>query len=142
MRCVRLSSFEMGWVDETVSTRGQDSGSGEIDLHGLYVKEAIDYTDRAIEAAKHRGDTTLNIIVGIGCGRLRTGMCISAFGGVPRLRKVHFRLTMANVVHAAAESPARARGAGPGCGRRVGRGVPGTLTPKIREARVFLLSLF
>lgn len=47
-----------------VSTRDQDSGPGEIDLHGLFVKEAIDYTDRAIEDAKRRGDTTINIIVG------------------------------------------------------------------------------
>lgn len=28
------------------------------------MREAIDYTDRAIEAAKRRGDTTINIIVG------------------------------------------------------------------------------
>ena len=28
------------------------------------MKEAIDHTDRAIEAAKRRGDTTINIIVG------------------------------------------------------------------------------
>ena len=28
------------------------------------MKEAIDYADRAIEAAKRRGDTTINIIVG------------------------------------------------------------------------------
>lgn len=29
------------------------------------MREAIDYTDRAIEAAKRRGDTTLSIIVGL-----------------------------------------------------------------------------
>ena len=28
------------------------------------MKEAIEYTDRAIEAAKRRGDTTISIIVG------------------------------------------------------------------------------
>jgi hypothetical protein len=28
------------------------------------VKEAIDYTDRAIEAAKRRGDTSINVVVG------------------------------------------------------------------------------
>jgi len=28
------------------------------------VKEAVDYTERAIEAAKRRGDTTISIIVG------------------------------------------------------------------------------
>jgi hypothetical protein len=48
-------------------TRDQDSGPGEIDLHGLFVKEAIDYTDKAIEAAKRRGDTTIKIIVGPSC---------------------------------------------------------------------------
>jgi hypothetical protein len=29
------------------------------------VKEAIDHADRAIDAAKRRGDTTINIIVGL-----------------------------------------------------------------------------
>jgi len=51
-------------VNDIVPNRDQDSGPGEIDLHGLYVREAIDYTDRAIEDAKRRGDTTINVIVG------------------------------------------------------------------------------
>ena len=42
----------------------QDSKPGEIDLHGLYVKEAIARTDRAIEEAKQRGDSTIHLIVG------------------------------------------------------------------------------
>ncbi|KAG2015503.1 hypothetical protein CC2G_008771 [Coprinopsis cinerea AmutBmut pab1-1] len=44
----------------------QDSGPGEIDLHGLYVKEAISRTEEALEAAKRRGDTELKLIVGKG----------------------------------------------------------------------------
>ncbi|KAF8647175.1 hypothetical protein AX16_007004 [Volvariella volvacea WC 439] len=39
---------------------------GEIDLHGLYVKEAIAYTDEALENAKGRGITELRVIVGKG----------------------------------------------------------------------------
>ncbi|KAK0184894.1 hypothetical protein F5146DRAFT_1006309 [Armillaria mellea] len=39
---------------------------GEIDLHGLYVKEAIAYTDTALEEAKLRGDSELRLIVGKG----------------------------------------------------------------------------
>jgi hypothetical protein len=44
--------------------RVKDSGPNEVDLHGLYVKEAITHTDRAIEEAKRRGDSHLNLIVG------------------------------------------------------------------------------
>jgi hypothetical protein len=42
----------------------QDSKPGEIDLHGLYVKEAIEHTDRALEEAKRRGDSEVHLIVG------------------------------------------------------------------------------
>ena len=42
----------------------QDSKPGEVDLHGLYVKEAIDYTDRSIAEARARGDKELHLIVG------------------------------------------------------------------------------
>ncbi|KAF8919967.1 hypothetical protein CPB85DRAFT_1276204 [Mucidula mucida] len=44
----------------------RDSGPGEIDLHGLYVKEAIAHTDAAIEEAKRRGATEIRLIVGKG----------------------------------------------------------------------------
>ncbi|KAI0313383.1 hypothetical protein OF83DRAFT_538661 [Amylostereum chailletii] len=40
--------------------------TGEIDLHGLRVKEAIEYTDRAIEGAQARGDHKVYLIVGKG----------------------------------------------------------------------------
>ncbi|SJL10230.1 uncharacterized protein ARMOST_13614 [Armillaria ostoyae] len=36
---------------------------GEIDLHGLYVKEAIAYTDTALEEAKLRSDSEIRLIV-------------------------------------------------------------------------------
>jgi len=43
-----------------------DSQPGEVDLHGLYVKEAIQYADKAIQEAKARGETTVRLIVGKG----------------------------------------------------------------------------
>ena len=42
----------------------QDSKPGEVDLHGLYVKEAIAFTDRAIQDARQRGDSQIHLIVG------------------------------------------------------------------------------
>ena len=42
----------------------KDSKPGEIDLHGLYVKEAIHFTERAIQEARARGDSQVNLIVG------------------------------------------------------------------------------
>lgn len=42
----------------------QDSQPGEVDLHGLYVKEAIAFTERSIQEAQNRGDTQINLIVG------------------------------------------------------------------------------
>ncbi|SJK97397.1 uncharacterized protein ARMOST_00649 [Armillaria ostoyae] len=44
----------------------RDSKPGEIDLHGLYVKEAIARTDIALEEAKRRGDSEIRLIVGKG----------------------------------------------------------------------------
>ena len=42
----------------------QDSAPGEVDLHGLYVKEAITYSERSINAARRRGDAKIHLIVG------------------------------------------------------------------------------
>ncbi len=42
----------------------QDRKPGEIDLHGLYVKEAIAYTDTALAEAMLRGDSEIRLIVG------------------------------------------------------------------------------
>ncbi|KAK0477558.1 hypothetical protein IW261DRAFT_265787 [Armillaria novae-zelandiae] len=44
----------------------RDRKLGEIDLHGLYVKEAVAYTDAALEEAKLRGDSEIRFIVGRG----------------------------------------------------------------------------
>jgi len=35
-------------------------------LHGLYVREAISYTEQAIQAAQTREDPTIHLIVGKG----------------------------------------------------------------------------
>ncbi len=37
---------------------------GEVDLHGLYVKEAITYTDQCIADARARGEKEVRLIVG------------------------------------------------------------------------------
>lgn len=42
----------------------QDSKPGEIDLHGLYVKEAVSYADKSIQEARQRGDAEIRFIVG------------------------------------------------------------------------------
>lgn len=36
----------------------------EVDLHGLYVKEAITYSDNSIAEARARGDKEIRLIVG------------------------------------------------------------------------------
>ena len=46
------------------ATRVQDTKRGEVDLHGLYVKEAITYTDQSIVEARARGDKEIRLIVG------------------------------------------------------------------------------
>jgi len=46
----------------------QDSKPGEVDLHGLFVKEAIEHTDEAIQAAQRRGDSEVHLIVGMCMG--------------------------------------------------------------------------
>ncbi|KIM40052.1 hypothetical protein M413DRAFT_28588 [Hebeloma cylindrosporum] len=45
---------------------GQDSKPGEVDLHGLYVKEAIARADQAIQDATNRGQAQICFIVGKG----------------------------------------------------------------------------
>ncbi|KAG9316664.1 hypothetical protein JVU11DRAFT_2722 [Chiua virens] len=42
----------------------QDSKPGEIDLHGLYVKEAVSYVEKSIQEARQRGDAEIRLIVG------------------------------------------------------------------------------
>ncbi|KAJ8077120.1 hypothetical protein PM082_001548 [Marasmius tenuissimus] len=62
----KMESLNKQASDWIFIENNKDSKPGEIDLHGLYVKEAIAHTDRAIEQAKQRGDSTVHLIVGKG----------------------------------------------------------------------------
>ncbi|KIY74313.1 DUF1771-domain-containing protein [Cylindrobasidium torrendii FP15055 ss-10] len=62
-RMQELNKKASDWI---YTANNQDSGPTEIDLHGLYVKEAIERTDNAIEQAKRRGDSEVRLIVGKG----------------------------------------------------------------------------
>ena len=42
----------------------QDKATCEVDLHGLYVKEAIAYSQKAVADARRRGDFEIRLIVG------------------------------------------------------------------------------
>jgi len=44
----------------------RDKSACEVDLHGLYVKEAIAYSEKAIREARQRGDSEIRLIVGKG----------------------------------------------------------------------------
>ncbi|TFY57043.1 hypothetical protein EVJ58_g7271 [Rhodofomes roseus] len=59
----RLNAQASEWI---FSKNNEDSAPGEIDLHGLYVKEAITYSERAIQDARGRGNAKVNLIVGKG----------------------------------------------------------------------------
>lgn len=52
------------FIHSLSSNARQDSKPGEIDLHGLYVKEAVSYVDKSIQEARQRGDTEIRLIVG------------------------------------------------------------------------------
>ncbi|KAI6131649.1 hypothetical protein EDD16DRAFT_1469572, partial [Pisolithus croceorrhizus] len=62
-RMERLNAEAGAWI-----FRGyfKDCKPGEVDLHGLYVKEAIMYAEGAIEKAQRRGDLEIRLIVGKG----------------------------------------------------------------------------
>jgi len=59
----RLNEEASRWI---FKENNLDSGPNEIDLHGLYVKEAIMHTDQSIQDARRRGDSELHLIVGKG----------------------------------------------------------------------------
>ncbi|KAG9102548.1 asparagine-linked glycosylation protein [Ceratobasidium sp. 370] len=59
----RLDKEASDWIFEQVNL---DSDPDELDLHGLYVKEAIARTESAVQAAQRRGDSQIKIIVGKG----------------------------------------------------------------------------
>lgn len=57
--------------------RIQNSKPGEVDLHGLYVKEAINRADRFIQLAKSTGHSQVKLIVGKG---------LHSHGGVAKIK--------------------------------------------------------
>ncbi|KAJ7594784.1 cytoplasmic protein [Mycena floridula] len=59
----RLNKEASDWI---FIENNKDSKPGEIDLHGLYVREAIAHTDAALQEAKQRGDSEVRLIVGKG----------------------------------------------------------------------------
>ncbi|CAE6502120.1 unnamed protein product [Rhizoctonia solani] len=58
----RLNAEASQWVHEQLNSGDKDG----VDLHGLYVKEAVKKAEAAIRAAQNRGDEELRIIVGRG----------------------------------------------------------------------------
>jgi len=59
----RLNAEASTWI---FRENNRDSKPGEVDLHGLYVKEAITYTGQSIVEARARGDKEIRLIVGKG----------------------------------------------------------------------------
>jgi len=59
----RLNAEASAWI---FRENNLDSQPGEVDLHGLYVKEAIACTDECISEARARGDKEVRLIVGKG----------------------------------------------------------------------------
>ncbi|PBK81176.1 DUF1771-domain-containing protein [Armillaria gallica] len=59
----QLNNEASNWI---YLENNRDREPGEIDLHGLYVKEAIAYTDAALDEAELRGDSEIRLIVGKG----------------------------------------------------------------------------
>lgn len=59
----RLNAQARDWIYYQNNT---DSAQDEVDLHGLFVAEAIEKTEQAIQTAQSQGKDHLNIIVGKG----------------------------------------------------------------------------
>jgi len=59
----KLNREASDWIYYANNT---DSAPNEVDLHGLYVKEAIERTEQAIQTAQQRGDPNIHVIVGKG----------------------------------------------------------------------------
>lgn len=62
-RMERLNAEAGAWI---FRENNLDSKPGEVDLHGLYVKEAVMYAEGAIDKAQRRGDSEIRLIVGKG----------------------------------------------------------------------------
>ncbi|KAH9948978.1 hypothetical protein B0H21DRAFT_820534 [Amylocystis lapponica] len=59
----RLNAQASEWI---YVENNKDRQPGEIDLHGLFVKEAITYSEHAIKEARQGGNSRVNLIVGKG----------------------------------------------------------------------------
>jgi len=59
----RLNAEASAWI---FRENNQGRVPTEVDLHGLYVKEAITYSDNSIAEARERGDKEIRLIVGKG----------------------------------------------------------------------------
>ncbi|KZT72163.1 DUF1771-domain-containing protein [Daedalea quercina L-15889] len=70
----RLNAQASEWI---FAKNNEDSAPGEVDLHGLNVKDAITKSKRAINDARRRGDANVILIVGKG---------LHAPGGVAKLK--------------------------------------------------------
>jgi len=61
-----MEEFNTAASEWIYAENNKNRESGEVDLHGLYVKEAITFTEKAIQRARRRGDARINFIVGKG----------------------------------------------------------------------------
>ncbi|KZT10606.1 Smr-domain-containing protein [Laetiporus sulphureus 93-53] len=59
----RLNAQASEWI---FNENNKDREPGEVDLHGLYVKEAITFTERAINDARRCESNKIHLIVGKG----------------------------------------------------------------------------
>ncbi|GAA5889283.1 hypothetical protein JCM6882_000695 [Rhodosporidiobolus microsporus] len=59
----RLNAEAAEWI---YRENNRSRSAGEIDLHGLYVQEAIEYTEKGINNARSQGLSELRVIVGKG----------------------------------------------------------------------------
>ncbi|KAI0344547.1 DUF1771-domain-containing protein [Trametopsis cervina] len=59
----RLNKEAAEWI---FIENNKDSAANEVDLHGLQVKEALEFTERALQDAQRRGDPEIHLIVGKG----------------------------------------------------------------------------
>jgi len=73
----KMENFNKEASDFIFIENNKDSEPGEVDLHGLYVKEAITRADQAIRNAKSQGQAQINFIVGKG---------LHSHGGVAKIR--------------------------------------------------------
>ncbi|KAI0812297.1 hypothetical protein BC629DRAFT_1589085 [Irpex lacteus] len=70
----RLNQEAAEWL---FKENNKDRPTNEIDLHGLTVDQAVEFTERTIQDARRRGDSEIHIIVGKG---------LHSAGGVPKIK--------------------------------------------------------